>query len=240
MKPKKNPKADLNRNSGLYFVIGLTMVLFTVWRLLELKSYDTINEIAIAYTIEPDLKEEVPITENITATPPQAPPSAPAIIEIVEDAQEVEETIIQSTEMNQETEVAAAIISVDEVHVEEVEEEITVPFSVIEEVPIFPGCEQLSKEEKRICFQQKIQEHVKNNFKYPPMALEMGIQGRVYVQFVINAQGHISHIRTRGPDHLLEKEAERIIACLPRMTPGMQRGNPVKVPYSIPVTFKLM
>jgi protein TonB len=240
MKPKKNPKADLNRSSGLYFVIGLTVVLFLVWRALEFKRYDTIQEIVVAYTLESELKEEVPVTQSIKMPPPPAPPAAPAIIEVVEDTEEIEETIIQSTEINQETTVAAPIISVDEVEVDEVEEEVTVPFAVIEDVPVFPGCEQGTREEKRACFQQKVQEHVKKNFQYPPIAVEMGIQGKVYVQFIIDAEGRITNIRTRGPDKLLEKEAERLIVTLPQMTPGMQRGRPVKVPYSIPVNFKLM
>lgn len=240
MKTKKNPKADLNRNSGLYFMIGLTIVLFLTWRALEYKSYDTnINEVVIAHTSELDLDEEVPITE-VMNVPPPPPPATPTIIEVVEDVVEIEETIIQSTETNQEAEVAAPILDVDDIEVAEVEEEITVPFSVIEDIPVFPGCEKGTKKEKKICFQQKMQEHIKKNFKYPPIALEMGVQGKVYVQFVINTNGHVTHIKTRGPDRLLEEEAERIIASLPQMIPGKQRGRAVKVPYSIPVTFRMM
>lgn len=240
MRTKKNPKADLNRNSGLYFMIGLTIVLFLTWRALEYKSYDTnINEVVISYTSEPDLDEEVPITEVINLPPP-LPPATPTIIEVVEDVTEIEETIIQSTETNQEAEVASPILDVGDIDVAEIEEEITVPFSVIEDIPVFPGCEKGTKKEKRICFQQKIREHIKKNFQYPPIALEMGIQGKVHVQFVINTNGDVTHIRTRGPDRLLEKEAERIIASLPQMIPGKQRGRAVKVPYSIPVTFRMM
>lgn len=241
MKPKKNPKADLNLNSGLYFVIGLTLVLFITWRALEFKSYDTQQQkIIIAHMEEPEIKEEVPVTDNIKLPPPVAPPVAPVIIEVVEDTKEIEETVIQSTESDQEATVDAAIISIDEVVVEEVEEEVTVPFAVIEDVPVFPGCEEGSREEKRACFQQKIQEHVRKHFSYPQIAVEMGIQGKVYVQFIINTEGYITNIKTRGPDRLLEKEAERIIASLPQMIPGKQRGRAVKVPYSIPVNFKLM
>lgn len=238
MKTKKNPKADLNHNSGLYFMIGLTIVLFLTWRALEYKSYDTnINEEVIAYISEPDLEEEVPITEVVNIPPP--PPATPTIIEVVEDVIEIEETIIQSTETNQEAEVTA-ILDVGDIDVEEIEEEITVPFSVIEDIPVFPGCEKGTKKEKKICFQQKMQEHIKKNFQYPPIALEMDVQGKVHVQFVINTNGHVTHIKTRGPDRLLEEEAERIIASLPQMIPGKQRGRAVKVPYSIPVTFRMM
>ncbi len=240
METKKHPRADLNRDSGLFFVIGLAFVLFTTWRTLEYKSYDTIRQVVVEHQVLSDLREEVPITETIKTLPPPAPPAAPQIIEIVEDVAEIEETVIQSTEINQETVIDAPVIAVDEVVVEEEEEEITVPFAVIEDIPVFPGCEQGTKEEKRACFQQKIQQHVAKNFKYPDIAVEMGIQGKVYVQFVIDTDGRINQIRTRGPDKLLEAEAERIITSLPQMVPGKQRGRAVKVPYSIPINFRLM
>ncbi|MGB5668484.1 MAG: energy transducer TonB [Maribacter sp.] len=240
MVPKKNPRADLNRDSGLFFVIGLALVLFITWRALEFKSYDTLKQVVIEHQVVSDLNEEVPITETIKTPPPPAPPTAPEIIEVVEDVAEIEETVIQSTEINQETVIDAPVIDVDDVEVGEEEEEISVPFAVIEDIPVFPGCEQGTKEEKRACFQQKIQEHIAKNFRYPDIALEMGIQGKVYVQFVIDTDGRISQIRTRGPDKLLEAEALRIIAALPRMVPGKQRGRAVKVPYSIPINFKLL
>ncbi len=240
MKPKKNPKVDLNRKSGLFFVIGLTLVLMLTWWALEYKSYDSpTQEIIISYIADPDLQEEVPMTEMIKLPPPPEPPIAPVIIEVVEDVEEIEETVIQSSETDQEKEIIEPIIAVEDVEVDEVEEEIIVPFAVIENVPIFPGCEDGTKEEQRSCFQQKVQEHVSKNFKYPEIAVEMGIQGKVYVQFIIDADGSIIEIKTRGPDRLLEQEAERIITSLPKLIPGKQRGRPVKVPYSIPITFKL-
>ena len=67
----------------------------------------------------------------------------------------------------------------------------------------------------------------------------MGIQGRVYVNFIIAKDGSITNVRMRGPDKNLEKEAARIISRLPKMTPGKQRGRPVRVPFSIPITFGL-
>lgn len=117
------------------------------------------------------------------------------------------------------------------------EEGVDVPFSVIEEVPIFPGCENAV--DKRACFNQKIQRHISKNFRYPVEAQEQGIQGRVSILFVIEEDGSIGGVRMRGPDKLLEDEAARIIAKLPQMTPGKQKGNAVRVPFSIPMTFKL-
>lgn len=239
MQVKKNPKADLNRSSSLFFQIGLTLVLFVTWRALEYKSYHVDDEIVQMINVQEDLKEEVPITETIKTPPPPPPPSAPELIEIVEDEAEIQETIIESSEINQETVIETAI-AVDDVEVGEEEEEITVPFAVIENVPVYPGCENLaSNTEKKACFQQKMQEHIKKQFKYPETAMELGIQGRVHVQFKIDNKGYITNIRMRGPDTALEQEASRIIAALPQMIPGRQRGRNVAVPYSIPINFKL-
>ncbi|NNC63066.1 MAG: energy transducer TonB, partial [Eudoraea sp.] len=132
------------------------------------------------------------------------------------------------------------VIDVDDVEVGEEEEEITVPFAIIENVPIFPGCESAkNNEERKLCFQEKVQQHIIKEFTYPPAALELGIQGRVFVQFVIDSKGKIGSIRMRGPDKNLEKEAHRIVASLPQMTPGNQRGKAVSVPYSIPINFTI-
>ncbi|MGB5646658.1 energy transducer TonB [Muriicola sp.] len=239
MQVKKNPKFDLNRNSGLYFVIGLTIVLFLTWRALEYKTYPEDFETLNMTMAVDDLKEDVPITESIKTPPPPPPPSAPEVIEVVEDSEEIEETIIESTEISQET-VIEEVIAVDDVEVGEEDEEITVPFAIIENVPIFPGCESATNnEERKLCFQKMIQEHINKEFTYPPSALELGIQGRVFVQFLIDSKGNIGGIRMRGPDRTLEKEAERIVATLPRMTPGKQRGRAVSVPYSIPINFMI-
>jgi protein TonB len=164
--------------------------------------------------------------------PPPPPPPAPEIIEVVEDEEEVEETVIESTETDQEE-------IVEIVEVEEEFDDVDVPFAVIEDVPIFPGCERVAKSKRRICFQEQINKHIKKNFRYPEIAQEMGIQGRVYVSFTISKNGSITNIRMRGPDKNLEKEAARIIGKLPSMTPGKQRGRPVRVPFSIPITFRL-
>ena len=238
MELKKSPKADLRRNSGMYFVIGLAVVMFLVWRGLEWKTYEKTNEYDISMNVEDMLDEEVPMTEQLKTPPPPPPPAAPEIIEVVEDEVEVEETVIESTETSQEEE----IIEVEDVEVEEVEEDVDVPFAVIEDVPIFPGCEsQKSAGAKalRDCFQEQMQKHISKNFRYPEIAQEMGVQGRVNVMFVIQKDGSIGNVRMRGPDKNLEQEAARIIGKLPKMTPGKQRGRAVRVPFSIPITFKL-
>jgi protein TonB len=233
MEPKKNPKADLTKNSGLYFVIGLAVVMLLTWRALEWKKYDKDDNFDISLNVEDQLDEEVPMTEQIKTPPPPPPPPAPEIIQVVEDEVEVEETVIKSTESDQEEEV----MEVEDIAVEEVEEDIDVPFAVIEDVPVFPGCE--GAKDKRACFNEMMQKHIVKNFRYPEIAQEMGVQGRVSVMFVIQKDGSIGDVRMRGPDKNLEAEAARIIGKLPKMTPGKQRGRAVRVPFSIPIVFKL-
>ncbi len=233
MELKKNPKADLTRNSSLYFVIGLFVVMLLTYLAFEHKTYEDTTEYDISMNIDDDLDEEVPMTEQLKTPPPPPPPAAPEIIEVVEDEEEIEETVIESTETSQEEE----IIEVDDVEVDEMDEDVDVPFAVIENVPVFPGCENASN--KRTCFNKMIQKHISKNFRYPEIAQEMGVQGRVSVMFTIQKDGSIGNIRMRGPDKNLEKEAARIIGKLPKMTPGKQRGRAVRVPFSIPIMFKL-
>ena len=233
MQPKKNPKADLNKNRNLYFVMGLTLVLGVTWGAIEYKTYEKVFDLAALDMLEDD-DEDIPITEQLkTPPPPPPPPPAPEVIEVVEDEEEVEETVIESTETDQDE------IIIEEIEVEEEFDDIDVPFAVIEDVPIFPGCESVAKSQRRACFQEQMNKHIRRNFRYPEIAQEMGIQGRVYVNFIIAKDGSITNIRMRGPDKNLENEAARIIGRLPKMTPGKQRGRAVRVPFSIPITFRL-
>jgi protein TonB len=126
-------------------------MLFVSWRLIELKTYEKDQFDYELILVEQDEEEEIPLTEQIK-TPPPPPPSpvqAPTEIEIVEDEKEVEETIIESTEMDRDK-----IIEVEDVVIEEEKEIIDVPFAVIEDVPVFPGCEDVEKNQLRNCFQE--------------------------------------------------------------------------------------
>ena len=116
-------------------------------------------------------------------------------------------------------------------------DDINVAFAVVEEVPIFPGCE--NSDDKRACFNEKIQKHISKHFNYPQAAQDANIEGRVNSMFLITQEGTIENIKMRGPDKLLEDEVERIIKKLPKMTPGKQLGKVVNVPFSIPIQFKL-
>ncbi|MFS4494932.1 energy transducer TonB [Maribacter sp. 2308TA10-17] len=233
MELKKNPKKDLKRNSGMYFVAGLAMVLSLAYVALEWKTFygDTYERTAM--TVDDELIEEVDLVQLAPPPPPPPPPVAPDVIEVVEDDEPIVESVIDVPEPNQDTEV----IEVEDVDFIEEPVDVAVPFSVIEDVPVFPGCE--SETDKRACFNSMIQKHIGKTFRYPELEQEMGIQGKVSVMFEIQKDGSIGNIRMRGPNKNLEKEAARIISKLPKMTPGKQRGNPVRVPFAIPITFKL-
>ena len=112
-----------------------------------------------------------------------------------------------------------------------------IPFGEVDEVPVFPGCEDAV--DKKACFQEKIQRHIRKNFHYPEAAQEQGVQGRVSSIFIIDVKGNVVDIRMRGPNELLEKETKRILTKLPQMQPGKQDGQPVNVPFSIPITFRI-
>ncbi|WP_298496928.1 energy transducer TonB [uncultured Algibacter sp.] len=239
MEAKKNPKLEIGRNSSIYFAIGLNVMLFLSWQALEYKTFEKDNVTIDLVEMESEFEEEIPIVNANTPPPPPPPPAAvQESIEIVEDTEEIEETVIESTEIGQDDAIEERIVDVAEVEVEEIDEDVQVAFAVIEDVPVFPGCEGLSKQATKDCFQKKVQAHVASNFNYPQTALDLGIQGRVSVVFVIDKNGHITGIRSRGPDRILQNEAERIIGKLPQMKPGKQRGKPVKVAYAVPIFFK--
>ena len=113
----------------------------------------------------------------------------------------------------------------------------TIEIDELSEVPVYPGCEDIRNKTK--CLQENIQRHIVRNFKYPKEAKKNKIQGRVFVQFIVGTGGYVDIIKTRGPNDLLEKEAQRIISLLPKFKPGILNGKPVRVPFSMPIIFRL-
>lgn len=244
MEVKKNPNVDPKRNSSLYFLVGLTAVLMLTYVSLEMKSQDPIEEtveIGVADNMIAD-EEEVILTMPPAQRLPPPPPPAPEVIQIVDNKQVLEEKKIETTEVNENKAVVvtqASSYGEEGGTADEIDEEV--PFAVIEDVPVFPGCEGVAKNKRLECFMEQMAKHIKKNQQYPERAMEDNIQGRVAVLFVIDKDGSITNVQARGPKggELLEKEALRVISKLPKFKPGMQRGKPVKVKYSQPITFKL-
>ncbi len=240
MELKKNPRANVGRNSSLYFAVGLNVMLLLTYVGLEHKTYDKEATKIDVLMVNEQIEEDIPITTINIPLPPPPKQVVTESITIVEDVQDIEETFIESTEIGQDDviEVRAEVVGIEDVGVAKVEEDIEVPFTVIERVPQFPGCTG-NNAELKACFEQKMKEHLQKHFRYPETAREMNIQGKVFVYFLIDKTGKVTKIKTRGPDNLLETEAERIISLLPEMVPGKQRDRAVGVPYSIPINFKL-
>ncbi len=239
MEPKKNPKSDVSRNSSIFLLAGLALMLLLSWQAIEWKTYDKTASYDASQDVDDELLEDIPITQPIQPPPPPPPPPpAPEVIEVVEDEKEVEETIIESTETDAEEE----IVEVEEIIEEVVEEEIAdVPFAVIENVPIYPGCESAKGNAgKKACMSEKVQKFVQKKFD-TELASELGLEGRqrISVQFKIDKNGNIVNILARAPHPRLEQEAKEVIGKLPKMTPGKQRGKAVGVLYSLPILFQV-
>lgn len=238
MEPKKNPKADIKKNSAFYYAVGIAAVMLITFLLINHKTYDAVDLDIAQLSIDMEDEEEIPMTEiQQTPPPPPPPPAAPEVIEVVEDEEEIEETVIESTE----TDEAEEIVEIEEVDVEEVEEDVDVPFAVIENVPVFPGCEKKKNNaDRKKCMSEKITKHVNKKFN-TDLAADLGLSGvqRIAVAFKIDKSGNIVGVRARAPHPALAKEAERVIKSLPKMQPGRQRGKAVNVPYALPIKFQV-
>jgi protein TonB len=241
MEIKKNPKSNLENYTKLFVQLGLVLALFIVYVGLEHKTYDrVVDDLGVA-SLSVEEEEEMVITQRVEPVkppPPPPPPPAPEIIEVVEDEKEVEETVIESTETDEEEAVEVEEI----VEVEESEEVVEdVPFAIIEDIPVFPGCEKGTKDQKKACFSKKISKHINRKFN-AGLASDLGLtpgKKRIFVMFKIDKTGSITEIQARAPHPRLQQEAARVVKTLPKMIPGKQRGRPVAVRYSLPIAFQV-
>ena len=225
MELKKNPEASLEKKKGLFFQIGLVIALLLTLGAFEYKSYERINYDLGALNLD-DLEEEIiPITKQ-EVKPPPPPPPPPEIIEIVEDEVEIEDEIeIEETETDEDD-----IIEIEE----EEDEEI---FLVVESPPAFP-CLKFGR--KDFCGYEALTKYLQENITYPAIAKEYNIQGKVYVQFVVEKNGKVSNVKVvRGVDKNLDKEAVRVVKSFPDWKAGKQRGKAVRVYFTVPINFQL-
>jgi protein TonB len=238
MQIKKNPKANLENYSRLFMQLGLVLALLVVYLAIEKKTYDRVVDVLAdaTYNIEDD-EQIVEIEQPKPPEPKTPPPPTPDKIEIVENEEEVEETIIESTETDEDE-----AVEVEEIIEVEEEEEVMedVPFAIIEDVPVYPGCKG-TKEQLKACLQEKIQKHVNRKFN-ADLASDLGLSPgvkRINVMFKIDRNGNIADVMARAPHKRLQAEAIRVVKLLPKMTPGKQRGRPVGVKYALPIKFKV-
>ena len=216
MEPKKNPEISLENKKGLFFQIGLIVTLLIVLFAFEWKSYEKVDYNLGQLNLD-DLEEEIiPITKQ-EVKPPPPPPPPPEVIEIVEDDVEIEDEIeIEDTESDEDVEIEIE---------EEDDEEF---FMVVENMPEFPGGDL------------GLMKYIQRNVKYPPIAKEYNITGKVYVSFIVDKSGAVTNVKiVRGVDKNLDAEALRVVKSLPKYKPGKQRGQPVRVMFTIPINFTL-
>ena len=227
MEIKKSPKADLESKKLTFTLIGLVVTLFVVWRVFEYKSYDKQTIDDLQRTVEVIEEEMVEITkqEQPKVQPPQPKPQVTQI-QVVEDDVEVEDEIDINAEVDQDEVIEEYEFTPPEIEEEEiVEAEI---FKVVEEMPEFPGGSA------------KLMEYIQKNIKYPMMARESDIQGRVFVNFVVEPDGSISNVAVlRGIGGGCDEEAVRVVNSMPKWKLGKQRGSAVRCAYTVPIIFKL-
>ena len=225
MELKKSQEASLENKKLTYLLLGFVFVLSACYVALEwtektVKVYEEPNE-------ELFFEEELDIQQTSQETPPPPPPAPVQEIEVlnvVDDEVQTERIEINTEENTEVVEIKAPVEQV--VEEEEKEDEI---FMVVETMPEFPGG------------QAELFKYLSENVKYPVIAQENGIQGRVICQFVVNKDGSIVDVEVvrSGGDASLDKEAVRVIKSMPKWKPGKQRGKPVRVKYTVPVNFKL-
>ena len=230
MEIKKSRKADLEGGKGLSILMGIVVGLAVLFVGFEWGTQEkTIQkDEGIADIIA---EEEIDITRQ-EETPPPPPPPPPVeqvaeVLNVVEDDVEVENTDLLSSEDNQ-AEAQTQTYVPPVVKVEEEEESSQHIFMVVEEMPEFPGG------------QAALMSFIAKSIKYPVVAQENGIQGRVTCSFVVNKDGSIVDAEViRGIDPSLDKEALRVINTMPKWKPGKQRGKPVRVKFTVPINFRL-
>ena len=222
MELKKNPEVDVEKKKGMFFFIGLAFSLGLVLVAIEWKTFE--KSLVDLGQVEIQIEEEemIPITQQ-QPPPPPPPPPPQQIVEIVEDDEEIEEELeIESTEVTEDTQV-----EIMEMPEEAVEEEPEV-FLIVEDPPSFPGGEA------------KMFEYLGKNLKYPPMAKDAGIQGIVYVTFVVLEDGDVTDVKVlRGIGGGCDEEAIRVVKQMPKWKPGKQRGKAVRVQFNLPIRFTL-
>jgi len=229
METKKTNNADLENKKTIFMQIGLVFSLALVLIAFEWTSSDSRSSTSLNVSDIQAEEEIIPITrqEDVKAPPPPPPAKISDVLSIVEDNSNLKEELNINTEMTEESKVNITVMDNTPV-VEEEDAEDAPVFFIVEEMPEFPGGNTA------------LQTYIANAIKYPVIAQENGVQGRVYISFVVNPKGLVEQVKVvRGVDPNLDKEAIRVIESLPAWKPGKQRGKPVKVSFTVPINFVL-
>ena len=230
MEVKKSPKASLENKRFLFTEIGFVIALLAVLFAFDYSSKEKKVATLETETAAVEVEDLIPITQE-TPPPPEAAPKIPILsdqIDVVDDNIKIDDNMFQNLEddANSGVEIMDYIESAPE---EETIEEEAIPFQLVEEKPSFNGGDA-----------NEFSKWVNSRLVYPEIAKENGVQGRVTLQFTVNADGSVSNVKVlRGVDSSLDKEAVRVVSSSPKWKPGKQRDRAVKVTYTFPVIFQL-
>lgn len=235
MEIKKSKKADLEGQKSTSLLLGYIFALGAIFAAFEWTTRDYKEIEPVMYVAFANEEEVPPVTQPIfqaAPPPPQDAPQVAEILDIVDDDEEIEEEEIQSTEDTNEAitgpvaQTSGPVMTGPAV-VGEVSDEDEI-FQVVEEMPEFPGG------------MEALLQYLGKNIKYPTIAQEQGIQGKSIISFVVNKDGSIVDPKVeKSLDASCDKEAMRVISQMPKWKPGKQRGKPVRVKYTVPVSFRL-
>lgn len=231
METKKYPNVDLDNYHNIFVEVGLIVALGICFIAFEWKS--SVKETShLGQVVTQEVETEIiPITRQEQVRPPEPPPP-PRVVEvlnIVSNEVEIEDELeIEATEADQQTSIDIAPMMVAVQREKEAEKDESPVFFIVEEMPEFPGGELA------------LRKFIANAIKYPVIAQENGVQGKVYVNFVVGKDGQVTDARViRSVDPALDKEALRVVNSLPRWKPGRQGGENVRVSFSVPISFVL-
>ncbi|SFZ90781.1 protein TonB [Flaviramulus basaltis] len=246
VKKSQKHEANLQKNSTLYFQIGLIVCLLAAYGLLEMKFETTIPK--LVEVIPSDGPIEISI-ENFKVYEEPLPKSEPEIqkktvlidkIKEVDNDYEIKKALEIITS-DQNTSPDAPIDPSQVSVIDMPDDETNVPYNFIQNVPIYPGCEKAKgNDERKKCMSEKITKLIQRKFN-SDIASDYGLSGRqkIDVQFTIDKTGHVNNIKTRAPHPKLQDEAVRVINMLPEMTPGKQNDKNVGVIYTLPIVFQV-
>lgn len=235
MEIKKSKKADIEGQKSTSLLLGYIFALGAIFAAFEWTTRDYKEVEPVMYVAFSNEEEVPPVTQPIfqaAPPPPQDAPQVAEILDIVDDDEEIEEEEIQSTEDTNEAITGPVAQSSGPVMtgpavVGEMSDEEEI-FQVVEEMPEFPGG------------MEALLQYLGRNIKYPTIAQEQNIQGKSIISFVVNKDGSIVDPKVeKSLDSSCDKEAMRVISTMPKWKPGKQRGKPVRVKYTVPVSFRL-
>lgn len=225
MTNKKNPNSDLESSKSLFLQMGLLLSLGFLFIAFEFSKTE-INTVEIDFGDDIVIEEEaIPITraEEPPPPPPPPPPAFTEILNIVDDDIKLEDEL-ELDDMEMDEDKLVEILDFEE----EEEKDDNHIFVAVEKMPSFPGG------------QSALMRYLQKNLEYPNIAQENGIQGRVYVNFIVNKKGEISKVKIlKGVDQSLNNEAIRVVGNMPNWEPGQQMGKTVNVSCNVPINFNL-